>query len=172
MNRKLRDRTELVDALKPLRGQGKTIVFTNGCFDLIHIGHTRYLDDAKRQGDILVVGVNSDASVRIIKPRNRPIVPEDQRAEVVAALACVDFVTIFDEPDPEHLIRAVLPDVLVKGADWKLEDIIGADIVMDHGGRVERIPLAPGVSTTRIIEKIISLHQGEKACANAVLPEK
>lgn len=171
-NDKILGRTELIEKLRPLGEQGLTIVFTNGCFDLIHIGHVRYLSDAKKEGDILVVGVNSDASVRIIKPQNRPIIPEEQRAEVVAALASVDYVTIFDEPDPGNLIRAIAPDVLVKGADWPLDKIIGADFVLGRGGRVERIPLAPGVSTTRIIEKIITLHRKEEAGSDAVCSEK
>lgn len=171
-NSKICTRAELTDRVRSFRDQGRSIVFTNGCFDLIHVGHVRYLADAKREGDVLVVAVNSDASVRRIKPRNRPIMPEDQRAEVLAALECIDLVTIFDEPDPENLIRAILPDVLVKGADWAIDQIIGADIVSENGGRVVRVTLAPGVSTTAIIEKIISLYQNEQAASNATAPEK
>lgn len=171
-NSKICTRAELTRRVQSLREQGRSIVFTNGCFDLIHVGHVRYLADARREGDVLVVGVNSDASVRTIKPHNRPIIPEDQRAEVLAALECIDLVTIFDEPDPELLIRAILPDVLVKGADWQIDRIIGADIVSENGGRVERIRLAPGVSTTAIIEKIIALYPNEQVASDAAAPEK
>ena len=169
MNSKICTRTELIDRVRTLKEKGKRIVFTNGCFDLIHVGHIRYLADAKREGDILVVGVNSDASVRVIKPCNRPIIPESQRAEVLAALECIDLVTIFDEPDPESLIRAILPDVLVKGADWQIDRIIGADIVQDNGGRVVRVEMAPGVSTTAIIERITELYRDD---SDAAAPEK
>ena len=145
----------LVPILKPIRMSGQRIVFTNGCFDIIHAGHVRYLTAARSKGDILVVGLNSDRSVRSIKPENRPIVPEDQRAEVLAGLECVDYVTIFDEPNPLELITALKPDVLVKGADWKEEDIIGADVVKESGGRVIRVELVPGISTSRLIERIV-----------------
>ena len=147
----------LLSKLAAERAQGKRIVFTNGCFDLMHVGHTRYLQAARALGDALVVGVNSDASVRRLeKAQDRPIVPEAQRAEVLAALSCVDFVVIFDEPDPLELIRAVQPDVLVKGGDWAIDRIIGRDIVEARGGTVKTIPLVPDVSTTSLLQRIRS----------------
>ena len=137
------------------RAEGHRIVFTNGCFDLMHVGHVRYLDQARRLGDLLVVGLNTDASVRSLgKSPSRPIVPASQRAEVLGALAAVDYVVLFDEPDPRRLIEEVEPDVLVKGSDWALGDIIGRDIVERRGGVVTTIPLVPGISTTALIEKI------------------
>jgi D-beta-D-heptose 7-phosphate kinase/D-beta-D-heptose 1-phosphate adenosyltransferase len=150
---------QLVPLLAQARAQGKRIVFTNGCFDLMHVGHTRYLQAAKALGDLLVVGVNSDASVKSLnKSPDRPIVPESQRAEVLAALGCVDHVVLFAEPDPHRLIRAVQPDVLVKGGDWSVETIVGRDIVEGRGGVVKTIPLVPGVSTTTLIQRIRSTH--------------
>ena len=145
--------------LRGHRAAGRRIVFTNGCFDILHAGHVQYLAAAKSEGDILVVGLNSDASVRRIKGDKRPIVPEGQRAEVLAGLACVDYIVLFDEPDPLRLIKALAPDVLAKGADWAETDIIGADVVKRGGGKVARIPMAPGVSTSRIIEKIIDTYR-------------
>lgn len=147
----------LIPTIERIRANGKRIVFTNGCFDLMHIGHTRYLQEAKSLGDVLVVGVNSDASVRSLeKGSDRPIVPEAQRAEVVAALGCVDFVVIFTESDPGRLIAAVQPDVLVKGGDWALDQIVGRDVVEAHGGLVRTIPLVPGLSTTTLLQRIRS----------------
>ena len=151
-----------LEALLPVvlarRQAGKsTIVFTNGCFDLLHIGHIRYLQEAKNLGDLLIVGLNSDKSVQSLeKGQGRPVIPGDQRAEVLSALACVDFVVPFDEPDPFHLIEALLPDVLVKGGDWTLDRIIGRDVVEAHGGMVYSIPLVPDISTTKIIQRIQS----------------
>jgi rfaE bifunctional protein nucleotidyltransferase chain/domain len=147
----LEEAARLVEAL---RAQHKTVVFTNGVFDLLHPGHVRYLADARRQGDALVVGVNSDRSVRAIKGRGRPIFPEQERAEVLAALACVDAVCIFDEETPHAIIARLQPDVLVKGDDWAADEIVGRDVVEARGGRVVRIPLAEGYSTTRIVERI------------------
>jgi rfaE bifunctional protein nucleotidyltransferase chain/domain len=148
-----------LEKLEPIiaafKKDGSKIVFTNGCFDLLHAGHVRYLKAARSHGDVLVVGVNSDCSVRSIKGPRKPIVTQNQRAEVLTALACVDYVTIFNEPDPYHLIESLKPDVLVKGADWQEADIIGADVVKNGGGQVVRIPLVPDISTTRIIEMII-----------------
>jgi D-beta-D-heptose 7-phosphate kinase/D-beta-D-heptose 1-phosphate adenosyltransferase len=132
------------------------VVFTNGCFDLLHVGHIRSLQKARSQGDCLVVGINSDSSVRRIKGPGRPIVPQKERAEVLAALACVDWVTIFPEPDPLALISLLVPDVLVKGADWKEGEIVGTDVVTAAGGKVVRINLKLGLSTTRLIEKILT----------------
>jgi rfaE bifunctional protein nucleotidyltransferase chain/domain len=139
-----------------LRQANRTVVFTNGVFDLLHPGHVRYLQDARREGDALVVAVNSDRSVRAIKGPARPINPEHERAEVLAALACVDAVVVFDEENPEQIISRLQPDVLVKGADWALDAIIGRETVESRGGRVVRIPLAEGYSTSAIIEKIRS----------------
>jgi len=154
---KIVTKEQLVDQLKPLQADGSRIVFTNGCFDLMHIGHTRYLQAAKALGDLLVVGVNTDASVRSLeKAPDRPIVPEAQRAEIVAALGCVDFVVLFSEPDPRSLITAVQPDVLVKGGDWSLDRIVGRDVVEARGGQVQTIPLVPGFSTTALIHRIRS----------------
>jgi D-glycero-beta-D-manno-heptose 1-phosphate adenylyltransferase len=152
---KLKTREELAPLLKALQQQGKKIVFTNGCFDLMHIGHTRYLQAARALGDLLVVGVNSDASIRTLdKGADRPIVPDLQRSEIVAALACVDYVVLFAEADPKDLITLLQPDVLVKGGDWAPDRIVGRDVVEARGGRVQTIPLVPGVSTTTLIHKI------------------
>jgi rfaE bifunctional protein nucleotidyltransferase chain/domain len=140
-----------------LRREGKTVVFTNGVFDILHPGHVRYLEDARREGDALLVGVNSDRSVRAIKGPARPINSEDERAELLAALGCVDGVVIFDEDDPRQIVDRLQPDVLAKGADWAADRIIGRDTVEARGGRVVRIPLAAGYSTSAIIEKIQGL---------------
>jgi D-beta-D-heptose 7-phosphate kinase/D-beta-D-heptose 1-phosphate adenosyltransferase len=157
MSMKVMTREQLVPLLRAARTQGKRIVFTNGCFDLMHVGHTRYLQAAKDLGDLLVVGVNSDASVRSLnKSPDRPVVTEAQRAEVLAALGCVDYVAIFSEPDPLNLITAVQPDVLVKGGDWDMDRIIGRGIVEQRGGVVRTIPLVPGMSTTSLIQRIRS----------------
>jgi len=154
---KVMTREQLVPLLHAARTQGKRIVFTNGCFDLMHVGHTRYLQAAKDLGDLLVVGVNSDASVRSLnKSPDRPVVTEAQRAEVLAALGCVDYVAIFSEPDPLNLITAVQPDVLVKGGDWDIDRIIGRGVVEQRGGAVRTIPLVPGMSTTSLIQRIRS----------------
>jgi D-beta-D-heptose 7-phosphate kinase/D-beta-D-heptose 1-phosphate adenosyltransferase len=132
---------------------GQTIVFTNGCFDILHAGHVDLLEEAAREGDILVVALNSDNSVRGLKGPERPVNPQQQRARVLAALAVVDYVVLFDDPDPGHLITGLLPDVLVKGGDWSPETIIGADVVQASGGRIATIPLKYGASTTDIIKK-------------------
>jgi len=153
---KLLDLKELLAEVAALRRNGRRIVFTNGCFDLLHAGHVRYLAAARASGDALVVGLNSDASVKAIKGPLRPVVSQQERAEVLAALACVDFVILFDTPDPLPLIRALRPDVLVKGADWKLEEIVGADVVHACGGRVVRVDVVPGVSTSAIIDRILA----------------
>jgi D-glycero-beta-D-manno-heptose 1-phosphate adenylyltransferase len=157
MATKVLTKEQLAPLLQQARAQKKRIVFTNGCFDLMHIGHTRYLQAAKALGDVLVVGVNSDASVRSLnKAPDRPVVTEAQRAEVLAALGCVDYVVIFSEPDPLNLIAAVQPDVLVKGGDWDMDRIIGRGIVEQRGGVVRTIPLVPGMSTTSLIQQIRS----------------
>jgi len=147
---------EAVDRVIELKRQGQRIVFTNGCFDLLHPGHTRYLAEARALGDVLVVAVNSDRSVRELKGPGRPVVPEDERAEVLAALRAVDYVTIFDDPTPREVIARMLPSVLVKGADWGPNNIVGREEVEAAGGRVVSMPVAPGYSTSAIIERIKS----------------
>jgi len=157
MPTKLLASEELAAVLQRARSSHQRIVFTNGCFDLMHVGHTRYLQAAKALGDLLVVGVNSDESVRALnKAPDRPIVPEAQRAEVLASLGCVDYVVMFNEPDPLRLIATLQPDVLVKGGDWTPDRIIGRDVVERRGGIVRTIPLVPGISTTALIQRIRS----------------
>jgi D-beta-D-heptose 7-phosphate kinase/D-beta-D-heptose 1-phosphate adenosyltransferase len=136
------------------RADGHTVVFTNGVFDLIHVGHLRYLQQARALGDLLIVGLNSDRSVRANKGAGRPITPADERAELLAALSCVDGVVVFDEDTPHDVIAAIQPDVLVKGADWAADAIVGRDIVEARGGRVVRIPTESGHSTTALLERI------------------
>lgn len=136
------------------RAAGRRVVFTNGVFDLLHPGHTRYLADARREGDVLIVAVNSDRSVRAQhKGTDRPITPQGERAEVLAALAVVDAVVVFDEDTPHAIVTAVQPDVLVKGADWAADNIVGRDVVEARGGRVVRVTLSPGYSTTSILAR-------------------
>ena len=147
-------RGEAVEFVRKLRARGRTIVFTNGVFDLLHPGHVRYLRQARALGDALIVGVNSDRSVRAIKGPARPITTEDERAELIAALACVDAAVVFDEDTPWQLIAALQPDVLVKGADWAEDAIVGRDIVEARGGRVVRVPIEGGYATTSIIARI------------------
>lgn len=145
----------LLPEIEALRKKGKTIVFTNGCFDIIHAGHVRYLNAARQHGNVLVVGINSDISVKLIKDENRPIISEKHRAEVLAGLEAVDYVLIFDEPDPLRLICDIKPDVLVKGSDWDEKDIIGADNVKERGGKVIRVDLLQNLSTSFIIQTIV-----------------
>jgi len=137
-----------------LRKKGRRIVFTNGCFDILHYGHVMYLEKAKSSGDCLIVGINSDQSVKRIKGPNRPVVNEFDRARVLAGLESVDFVVIFNEDDPLKLIRALKPDVLIKGSDWENKGIIGSDFVRSYGGKVLTVKLAQGRSTTNLIKKI------------------
>jgi D-glycero-beta-D-manno-heptose 1-phosphate adenylyltransferase len=159
MQQKVQTLDSLLQRITAHQQAGEIIVFTNGCFDLLHIGHTRYLDEAKRLGERLVVGINSDESVRHLnKGANRPIVPDAQRAEVIAALGCVDYVILFDEPDPLNLIKAIQPNVLVKGGDWTPERIVGKDFVEERGGCVRTISLVPNISTTTIIQRILTAH--------------
>ena len=145
---------EAADLAAQLRVDGRRVVFTNGVFDLLHPGHVRYLQAARAEGDALVVGVNSDRSARGNKGPSRPITPERERAEVLAALACVDAAVIFDDPTPADIISRIQPDVLVKGADWAADAIVGRDTVEARGGRVVRIAIEQGWSTTAIVEKI------------------
>jgi D-beta-D-heptose 7-phosphate kinase/D-beta-D-heptose 1-phosphate adenosyltransferase len=143
--------------VKRLQGQGRKVVFTNGCFDLLHLGHVRYLEEARSLGDALIVGVNTDDSVRRLeKDPDRPINPEAHRAALVAALACVDRVALFDEDTPVELITALQPDILVKGGDYRLEEIAGREVVWARGGEVKVIPLVPGYSTTGLLARIRS----------------
>jgi D-beta-D-heptose 7-phosphate kinase/D-beta-D-heptose 1-phosphate adenosyltransferase len=151
---KIKERDELEEILEGLKRRGKKIVFTNGCFDILHIGHIRCLEEAKKLGDALVVALNSDRSARSIKGPSRPCTPQAERAEVLSALACVDYVVIFDEPDPLELITCLKPNILVKGGDWTAETTIGRDVVEDAGGRVVIIPQIQGVSTSDIIDRI------------------
>jgi rfaE bifunctional protein nucleotidyltransferase chain/domain len=153
MGRVVQSWRELSALLGPLRA-GKQVVFTNGCFDILHVGHVRYLQEARAQGDWLVVGLNTDASVRRLKGPSRPLQSEEARAEILAALACVDFVTFFSEDTPENLIRELRPDVLVKGGDYSIESIVGAPFVQSYGGRVKSLQFVDGFSTTSIIKKI------------------
>jgi rfaE bifunctional protein nucleotidyltransferase chain/domain len=151
---KIKTLEEIIQLRAHFRKLGKKLVFTNGCFDILHVGHIRYLNKARSLGDVLVVGVNSDRSVREIKGQSRPIVSELERAEVLAAFASVDFVFIFDEPTPKHVIEAIVPDVLVKGADWDISEIVGRDTVEKAGGVVLNLPLIEGSSTTEIVRKV------------------
>lgn len=137
-----------------LRQAGKKVVFTNGCFDLLHPGHVRYLQQARALGDSLIVALNSDRSVRELKGEKRPILTEAERSEVMAALACVDFVTVFDEPTPREIISALLPDILVKGGDWGIDSIIGREEVEAAGGKVMSLAFVEGCSTTDVIDRI------------------
>ena len=150
------DRQALDDFVRAARDAGRRIVFTNGVFDILHPGHLRYLQAARRHGDLLVVGLNSDASVRRNKGPARPINPEEERAEVLAALACVDAVSIFDDDTPADIIARVQPDILVKGADWPADQIVGRDTVEARGGRVILEPVEEGYSTTGLIERVRS----------------
>jgi len=154
MKSKIQNSKRLAATLRRLRSKGKRIVFTNGCFDIIHAGHVDYLSKARRMGDVLVVGLNSDSSVKKIKGAGRPINREADRAKVLSALYFVDYVTLFKETTPERLIRELKPDILVKGGDWKIKDIVGSDFVRERGGKVRRVPFIKGYSTTSLIEKL------------------
>jgi len=141
------------------RDAGERVVFTNGVFDLLHPGHLRYLQQARALGDLLIVGLNSDASVRRNKGAGRPINPEAERAEILAALACVDAVVLFDEDTPAEIIRAIQPDILVKGADWPADQIVGRDTVEARGGRVVRVEVEQGYSTTALLDRIRAMQR-------------
>ena len=155
---KLLSRAEALEKVRAWQASGKKVVFSNGCFDILHAGHVEYLAAARALGDALIIGLNSDVSVRRLKGPDRPVCCEEDRAAVLSALQVVDGVTLFNEDTPEELIGALLPDILVKGADWAVEQIAGARAVIDHGGSVLTVPLLEGRSTTGIIEKIIQLH--------------
>ncbi len=152
--RKVLSLDEAVDRVHELKRQGERVVFTNGCFDLIHPGHTRYLEAARALGDVLVVAVNSDRTVRLLKGPGRPVIPEAERMEMLAALRAVDYVTVFDDPTPREVIARMLPQILVKGADWGPNAIVGREEVEAAGGEVVSMPVAEGFSTSAIIEKV------------------
>ena len=154
LKRKIRSLSGLKEIIALLKRRGKRVVFTNGCFDLLHLGHVNYLREAKKKGDILVVAVNSDASIRRIKGKNRPIIDEKNRIGVVSALQNVDYVVLFKEDTPLEMIKSLRPDILVKGADWDKKDIVGRDFVLSYGGKVMTIKLSKDYSTTEIIRKI------------------
>ncbi|MGB9561710.1 MAG: D-glycero-beta-D-manno-heptose 1-phosphate adenylyltransferase [bacterium] len=158
MKGKILKLSEFLPVREKLRQDKNIVVFTNGCFDLIHRGHIEYLQKAKKLGDILVVGLNTDSSIRRIKGEKRPILKESDRALILASLFFVDYVIFFDEDTPENLIKQIKPDILAKGADWTETNIVGADFVRSYGGKVVRIELTEGYSTTRIIERIIELY--------------
>ncbi len=143
---------------KRLKREGKRIVFTNGCFDILHYGHVKYLQDAKAKGDYLVVAVNSDSSVKKIKGKGRPVVPQGDRMRTLAVLGCVDFVLLFNEDDPLKLIKAIKPDFLIKGSDWSKKSIVGASFVESYGGKVLTVTLVKNRSTSAIIKKIVRDH--------------
>ncbi|MBM4403597.1 MAG: D-glycero-beta-D-manno-heptose 1-phosphate adenylyltransferase [Candidatus Cloacimonetes bacterium] len=151
---KIKTLNELITALEQHRALGRRIVFTNGCFDILHSGHALYLEAAKALGDVLVVGVNSDASIRRLKGESRPIISQDDRLIMLAALGSVDYVTLFEDDTPLELIRAALPDVLVKGGDWTADNIVGSDIVIANGGMVKSLMFKAGMSTSAIIERV------------------
>jgi D-beta-D-heptose 7-phosphate kinase/D-beta-D-heptose 1-phosphate adenosyltransferase len=156
---KVLSRESLKEKLEQHQREGRKIVFTNGCFDILHVGHVRYLQEAKKLGQVLVLGLNSDASVRGLKGEKRPLVPQEERAEVLAALEAVDYITIFDEPTPLELIRCLKPDFLVKGGDWSEDAIVGGDLVKGWGGRVVVAPLIEGRSTTNVVERILQVYR-------------
>ena len=159
MKQKIKTRKELLRIIKDLKAKGKRIVFTNGCFDLLHIGHVRYLEKAKGLGDVLFGGVNSDSSIRKLKGPKRPILSEEERAEILSGLGCVDYVTLFDEIDPLKLITSLQPDVLAKGGDWTKEQTVGKEVVERSGGEVVIIPLVKGASTSNLIETILKKYE-------------
>lgn len=150
---------ELKAIRKKLKDENKKVVFTNGCFDLIHAGHIDYLTKAKKMGDVLIVGLNSDSSVKRIKGNKRPILKEAERTFILSSLKPVDYIVIFNEDTPEKLIKELVPDILVKGADWKLDDIVGRDIVLDNGGEVKTINFVNNQSTSKIIKTIIDRYK-------------
>lgn len=151
-------RERLKEEVDHLKAAGKKIVFTNGCFDILHVGHTRYLREARKLGDVLIIALNSDASVRAIKGEKRPIVPETERAEVIASLRSVDYVTLFHEETPLALIEFLKPDIIVKGGDWDEKNVVGRTSVGEWGGRVVIIPEVKGASTTGIVDKIRKIY--------------
>jgi len=159
MKEKIKRRDILRKIVQDLRAKGKRVVFTNGCFDLLHVGHIRYLEKARTLGDVLIVGLNTDRSVQTIKGPHRPILPEEERAEVLSGLWSVDYVTLFDEPTPLELITSLQPDVLVKGGDWAKETTVGREVVEESGGEVVILPFVEGSSSSNIIETILERYE-------------
>ena len=159
MREKIKTKEDLHGIVEDLKKKGRRIVFTNGCFDLIHLGHVRYLEKAKSLGDILVVGINSDRSVQSLKGPERPILPEEERAEILSSLECVDYVTIFNELTPFELISSLQPHILVKGGDWTKETTVGKEIVEKSGGEVVILPFVEGSSTSNLIETILERYE-------------
>jgi rfaE bifunctional protein nucleotidyltransferase chain/domain len=159
MKEKIKKREDLRRIVEDLKTKRKRIVFTNGCFDLLHIGHIRYLEEAKSLGDILVVGVNSDRSVRNLKGPHRPILPEEERAEILSGLESVNYITVFDEPTPLELISSLQPHILVKGGDWTKETTVGKEVVERLGGEVVILPFIEGSSTSNLIETILKRYE-------------
>ncbi len=153
--------SQIKQLARQYREANQKVVFTNGCFDILHAGHVKYLNQAAGFGQVLVLGLNSDKSVKSIKGDRRPVINEEHRSCVISGLECVNHVVLFDTPDPGALIEAVKPDILVKGADWPEDRIVGADFVKSYGGRVERVVLEPDISTTKIIERIGELYYGK-----------
>jgi D-beta-D-heptose 7-phosphate kinase/D-beta-D-heptose 1-phosphate adenosyltransferase len=163
---KILKRELLKEKIDELRQKGRIIAFTNGCFDILHVGHVRYLKEARKTADVLVLALNSDSSVRALKGSTRPLVPEAERAEVLAALECVDFITIFSEATPLELICYLKPDILIKGGDWPEDQVVGRNEIKQWGGYVRLIPEVAGKSTTNIVEKILA------ACGNEDAPQE
>jgi len=159
MKQKIKAREEARNIIKDLKAKGKRIVFTNGCFDLLHLGHIRYLEGAKALGDILVVGVNSDHSVQNLKGPKRPILPEEERAEILSGLGCVDYIIIFDEKNPLELISTLQPNILVKGGDWTKETTVGREVVERSGGEVVILPFVEGASTSNLVDTILKRYE-------------
>jgi D-beta-D-heptose 7-phosphate kinase/D-beta-D-heptose 1-phosphate adenosyltransferase len=154
LSRKRLSREQAKTVIEGERRAGRRVVFTNGCFDLLHVGHVRYLEEARRKGDVLIVAVNADAAVRALKGAERPILPLDERLRILAALAAVDYVVPFEEPTPHALLRELRPDVLVKGGDYGVEGVVGREIVWEYGGEVCVVPATEGLSTSRTVERI------------------
>lgn len=159
MREKIKERETLLRIVEESKKMGKKIIFTNGCFDLLHVGHIRYLERARSLGDILIVGVNSDQSVKILKGPKRPIISEQDRAEILSGLQCVDYITIFNEPTPLELISSLKPNLLVKGGDWTKETTVGKEVVENLGGEVVILPFEHGASTSEIIETILQRYE-------------
>ena len=163
---KIQSQARLKGAIDKLKRQGKRIAFTNGCFDILHYGHIKYLQDAKRASDVLVLGLNSDASVKKIKGKKRPLNKQTDRGRVLAALSCVDYITVFNQDTPLKLIKLLRPDILIKGGDWKADKIIGAEFVKSYGGQVKTIPYLKGYSTTGLIARILGAKESIKRTEN------
>jgi len=158
LSSKIKSLSALSREIARLKKNGRVVVFTNGCFDILHYGHAQYLQSAKNKGDILVVAVNSDSSIKKIKGKNRPIVDQKNRLGLLSALGCIDYLTLFNEETPLEVIRRIKPDILVKGADWKKSNIVGSDFVRSYGGKVLTVKLVKGLSTTNLIKRIVKTH--------------